>query len=94
MKEFVFLSLIALIVSECPDSAPFSYENQCFSSCKEYNMFRDKLKCKSSCSDGLIHEDYKVINQDNKDNYCITDCGLLGKSSLSYQCYDNCKENS
>ena len=82
MEELVFLSLIVLIFSECPDSAPFNYENQCVSSCKEYNMFRYKLKCKSSCSDGLIHEDYKVINQDNKDNYCITDCWLLGKSSL------------
>ena len=93
MKELVFLTLITLIFSQCSDSTPFSYNNQCVSSCKEYNLFRDRLNCKSSCSTGLIYEDYKVINPDNKDNYCITDCLLLGKSSLSYQCYDNCKEN-
>ena len=92
MKELLILSLIALIFSECSDSAPFYYGNQCVLNCKEYNLFRDKLSCTDSCSD-ILHHDYIIINPDNKDNYCISDCLLLGKFSLNYQCYDNCKEN-
>ena len=93
MKEIIILSLIPLIFSECSDSTPFSIGNQCVSNCKEYNLFRDKLKCQNSFSDGLIHEDYKIINPENKDNFCISDCLLLGKSYFGYQCYENSKEN-